>query len=443
MSKSSDPTVDCHDLLAEKSLIGCLLLDGSVFDEISDLALVPGDFYDPRYKVLFEIICDLANSSKPVDYVTVCSKLSESQLEAIGGKAFVLEVFEDQVSAANAHYYAKVVKDKSGLRNIIRTSAEIARKGQSYNGDMDDFIEEVESRLFQLTNRARSGHLVKLNHCLHENMTEFEDPSRTPGEISGLPTGYPDLDRILLGMQSGQFIVIAARPAMGKTSLALNIMLNACKKTGLPVAMFSLEMLAGELSKRMLSSEAKINASRLRSKDFHPGDLRSLGETVQSLSNLPLFISDAGDSGLYSILSQCRKLKSEQGLGLIVIDYLQLMQSHSKNPSREQQISEISRGLKSMAKELECPVLGLSQLNRAVETRPNKRPTTADLRESGAIEQDSDVVMMIYRDEVYNPETKEEGVAEIIVAKNRMGETGTVKLAWRGEYTSFEILQHE
>ena len=431
-----------HDLLAEKSLIGCLLVDGSVYDEISDLAIMSRDFHHPRYGIVFDVIKDLANTNNPIDYVTVCSKLSDiSKLEQIGGKSFILEMTEAQASAANVYHYAKIIKDKSSLRNIIRTAMDVAQKGKSFQGKIDDFITDVESSFFKLTNDAKSGKIVKLGDCLNRNMKMLEDPAHAPGKISGLSTGYDELDRILLGMQSGQFIVIAARPAMGKTALAMNILINACKRHPLPMVIFSLEMMAEELSKRVLAAEAKIPANLLRTKNFRADDIRELGDVVQNLSEYPVFINDSGESTIYDILSQCRKIKAEQGLGLIVVDYLQLMRSHSNNPSREQQISEISRGLKTMAKELECPVIGLSQLNRAAESRPNKRPNTAELRESGAIEQDADIVMLIYRDEVYDPNTKEPGVAEIIVAKNRNGKTGTVKLTWLGEYTCFENLQ--
>ena len=229
---------------------------------------------------------------------------------------------------------------------------------------------------------------------------------------------------------------------MGKTSLALNVATRSCKQTKLPVVVLSLEMLDAELSMRILSSEAKVDSKRLRTKNFLDTDLRNIGNAIQGLSQLPIYINDNGGTTVPDILSQCRKIKSENGLGLIIIDYLQLMRSHTNNPSREQQIAEISRGLKSMAKELECPVIALSQLNRSVESRPDKRPNTADLRESGSIEQDADIVLMVYRDDFYNKDSKEPGIAEIIVAKNRAGETGTAKLAWVGAHTSFENLTH-
>ncbi|WP_372654066.1 replicative DNA helicase [Halobacteriovorax sp.] len=428
-----------HDLLAEKSLLGCLIIDGNSFDEMSDLKLKGEDFYHPQYGVIYEAIADLNSGNQPIDFVTVCSKLTElGKLEAVGGQSSVMEIVEDQASAANIYHYAKVVKDKSGMREVIRTAERVASMGYDFGGKSEDFIQEVESSFFKLTNEAKSGKMQKLNSCLKLNLKELEDTSRVAGEINGLPTGYPKLDEMLLGMQPGQLIVLAARPAMGKTALALNIAQNACATSGLPVAVFSLEMLSNELSMRLLSQKSKVDSKRIRQKNFLDTDLRSIGKAVQELSQYPIFINDSGDSTILDIQSQCRKIKTEQGIGLIIIDYLQLMNSHTKNPSREQQISEMSRGLKSMAKELGCPVIALSQLNRGVESRPNKRPMTSDLRESGAIEQDADIIMFVYRDEYYNPDTKEPGIAEIIVGKNRAGETGTAKLSWIGPYTSFE-----
>lgn len=432
-----------HDLLAEKSLLGCLMIDGNSFDEISDLAVLQDDFYHPKYGIVYDSIKDLFFSNRPIDYVTVCAKLTEKgKLDLVGGQSAVLEIFEDQASSANVYHYGKLVKDKSHLRNIVRTAMRVAEQGKNYPGDPQAFIAEVEADFFNLTNQAKTGGMVKLNACLKQNLKDIEDTSRKPGEITGLPTGFPALDKYLLGMQQGQLIILAARPAMGKTSLALNIGVNAVEASNLPVAIFSLEMMAKELSQRLLSSKAKVDSRKMRTKEFKDNDLRNIGLAVKDLSTLPLYINDQGVN-LLDIQSQCRKIKSQQGLGLVVIDYLQLMRPHNSNSQREQQIAEISRGLKQMAKELECPVLCLSQLNRGVESRPgNKRPNVSDLRESGAIEQDADIVLMVYRDEVYNPDTKEKGVAEIIIGKNRGGEIGTAKLSWVGKYTSFENLTY-
>jgi replicative DNA helicase len=433
-----------HDLLAEKALVGCLIIDGTAYAEISNLKLSSSQFYDPRYGFVFDVITDLSLGNRAIDFVTVCNRLKDKgKLEEVGGESFVSSLTEDQASSANVYEYAKIVKDKNSIREIIKTAMRVVQMGMSYTGEADDFIQDVESSFFKLTNEAKTGGMVKINATLRENLKELEDTTRKMGEISGLSTGYPRLDEKLLGMQPGQLIVLAARPAMGKTSLALNIAVSSCIQSGLPVAIFSLEMLATELSMRILTGRAKVDSKRVRTKNFMDTDLRSLARATQELSSLPIFINDSGNTTILDIQSQCRKIKADQGLGLIVIDYLQLMGSVNKSAQREQQIAEISRGLKTMAKELGCPVIALSQLNRGVESRPDKRPTTADLRESGAIEQDADIVMFVYRDEVYFKEsTKEPGIAEIIVGKNRAGEIGTAKLAWVGAYTSFENLAH-
>lgn len=433
-----------HDILAEKSLVGCLIIDGAVFDDVSDLRLQKEHFFHPQYGIIYEAIKDLSLAHKPIDRVTVLSKLKEQgKLEEVGGESSLFDIVEDQASVANVYHYGKIVRDKAAMREIIRTAMKVADMGLSYTGETQEFVQEVESAFFKLTNDAKTGGLIKLNQALRTNLKELEDTTRGRGEIGGLPTGYPRLDETLMGMQSGQLIILAARPAMGKTSFALNLALNSCRTTGLPVLIFSLEMQASELSMKLLSAQSKVDSKRLKRKDFLDTDLRSISKAVQELSSYPIFINDSGSSTILDIQSQGRKVKAEHGLGLIIIDYLQLMSSHNKALPREQQISEISRGLKILAKELECPVIALSQLNRGVESRPNKRPNTSDLRESGAIEQDADVVMFVYRDEVYYPDTKEPGIAEIIIGKNRAGETNTIKLAWVGAYTSFENLSYE
>lgn len=433
-----------HDILAEKSLLGCLLIDGFAMDEINDLKIEKEDFYHPQYGLIFDAIADLQRSQKPIDYVSVCAKLTDmGHIDSIGGQSTVLGLIEDQASAANIYHYGKLIKDKSILRKIIRTASRVVDQGKNFVGVVPDFIQEVESNFFKLTSQSKTGGLRKIKGFLMENLKELGRVDRKKGEISGLPSGFQDLDKRLMGMQPGQLIVLAARPAMGKTSFALSLVTNACKSTGLPVAFFSLEMLAPELSMRILSAEAGIDSQRLRTKNYLESDLRQITTAVQNLSELPIHIDDSSGQTLLTIRSQCRKIKAESGLGLVIIDYLQLMQSHTKNPSREQQISEISRGLKDLAKELECPIIALSQLNRAVEARPDKRPLVSDLRESGSIEQDADIVMLIYRDEVYNKETKDKGIAEIIVGKNRAGEPGTTKLAWIGSQTKFANLAYD
>lgn len=434
-----------HDLIAEKYLLGGLIIDGSAFDSISDIGLAREDFYHPQYGMIFEAIFDLNKASEPIDMVSVCSKLNDQgKLQTVGGQEGVLNIMEEVTSSVNLGHYAKTVKEKALVRAVMKNAINVLEAGAQFSGDTKDFISEVEASFFKLTAQTRRGGLKPIKSFLIEGLKALEDENRGKGEISGLPTGFKELDKRLLGLQPGQLVILAARPAMGKTSLALNMALNAVKGTGLPVAIFSLEMASQELSMRILSSEACIDSQKLRTKNLLDTDLRNLGMAVKEIANLPIFIEDKGDINLIEIKSQCRRIKAEHGLGLIIIDYLQLMQPHTgKETPREQQISEISRGLKNLAKELECPIMALSQLNRMLEQRGDKRPMLSDLRESGAIEQDADIVLFVYRDEVYNKDSKFKGVAEIIVGKNRAGETGTAEVAWIASQTKFANLSKE
>ena len=430
-----------HDLISEKALLGCLLLDGQSFDQISDLRLEGRDFYSPRHGMVYEAVAELVLENSAVDYVALQGRLNDKgKLESVGGVSFLTDLVEDQASTTNIHHYGKTVKEKSQMRDIIRAGMRVADLGRSYNGKVEDFVDEVEGLFFNLTGDAKSGKMIQLKSCLLESLKELEKIGEGGGEAVGLSTGYAQLDKFFLGMRSGQLIVLAARPGMGKTALALNIASNVCEQSGQPVAIFSLEMDAKELSMRLLSSRAKVDSKKIRTKNYTAEDLKIMGGAIQELASYPIFINDSGNTTVVDIQSQCRKLLNEYGLGLVIVDYLQLMSSYQKHSSREQEIAEMSRTLKLMARELGCPVLTMSQLNRGVESRPNKRPNNSDLRESGAIEQDADIVAFVYRDEYYNPDTSEPGVAEIIVGKNRNGETGTAKLAWVGPYTSFENL---
>lgn len=431
-----------HDFLAEKAFIGCLLIDNKAFDEITDIAIESNDFYHPHYQIIFSGIKDLALESRPFDLVSICSKLQDmGKLEVVGGQGAILELIEDTASSANIYHYGKIIKNKSTLREIVRTSMRITNEGMNFVGSVEEFIDDVESSFFNLTNQTRTNFVVTLKESLKANLKELESGAKNAGEISGLPTGFAQLDKKLLGMRAGQMIIIAARPGMGKTSLALNIATNSCKASKLPVVVYSYEMLSNELSGRILSSEANIDSRKIRTKDYTDMDLRNIAHSVQTLSTLPIFINDSAGTSLLDIKSQCRKIKAEQGLGLIVIDYLQLMKPHVRKNSREQEIAEISRGIKELAKELECPIIAMSQLNRSAASRVDRRPQLQDLRESGSIEQDADMVMLIHREEYYDENTPDKGVAEIIVAKNRAGEPGTVKVAWIASQTKFADLQ--
>lgn len=431
-----------HDLLAEKAFIGCLLIDNKSFDEVTDVAVLADDFYHPQYGIIFQGISDLAIDNKPFDLVSICAKLNDmGKLEAVGGQSSILELIEDTASSANIYHYAKIIKNKAILRDIVRTSMRITSQGMNFVGDVEEFIDSVESSFFSIATQSKTNTVVTLKESLKENLKRLEKGKREAGEILGLSTGYKHLDKKLLGMQAGQMIIIAARPGMGKTAFSLNIAINSVKHSGLPAMIYSYEMLAPELSGRILSSEANIDSRKIRTNDYTDSDLRNLGFAVQELSKYPIFINDSSATTVLDIKSQARKVKADQGLGMIIIDYLQLMQPHVRKSSREQEIAEISRAIKELAKELQCPIIAMSQLNRSAASRTDRRPQLQDLRESGSIEQDADVVMLIHREDYYDENTPEKGVAEIIVAKNRAGEPGTVKLAWIAAQTKFADLQ--
>ena len=434
-----------HDIGAERALIASLILNQRIFDEIGEIKITSSDFYDKRLGIIFNIVFDLQKNNMPVDFVTVSSRLNtSSQLELIGGNEFLMSIVDEHMTDINAYGYAIIVKEQSTLRSIIETSLKIAHNGYELEGNVKDYVADVESAYFKITAQNKISKIASIYHLVKENLKDIENVSRGVGEVEGLTTGFKELDKILMGMQEGRLYVIGARPGMGKSALALNIAYNACKHSNLPTIFFSLEMTGKELSMRLLTSVAKVDNKRLKTKNFLDTDLRNISKAIPEITKLPFYIDETSTISLMEIISICRKKKAEEGLGMVVIDYLQLMGVNKSIP-REQQISEISRGLKAMAKDLGCPVITLSQLNRESESGNiakggNRRPTSSNLRESGAIEQDADAIMLIYRDDYYNKDTKEPGVAEIIVTKNRSGEQGTAKLSWIGAYTSFEDL---
>lgn len=427
-----------HDLGAEKALLGCLLIDNSSADEISDVGMTQEDFYHPQYGLIYQAIADLHMESLPVDIVTVASKLNDhGKLEKIGGQTALVAICDDIGSAANVEYYARQVKQKSVLREIVRTASRVVQTGTNFAGDINEFMDEVERGFFKLTNQTKNNKMIPLKQALYENLRELEKPARAKGEITGVSTGFPSIDKMLLGLQPGQLILIAARPGMGKTALALNWAVAAAKQTDMAVAVFSYEMMYAELSMRLLASEACVDARKLKTKEFNEMDLRSISGAIQKLSNLKLFINDSGATNLMDIRSYCRKLKAEQGLAMIIVDYLQIMPMHVKKQNREQEIAELSRGFKMLANELEIPVVALSQLNRTAASRTDRRPQLQDLRESGSLEQDANIVCLIHREDYYDPQTPKKGIAEVIIAKNRNGEPGTIELSWIGSQTKF------
>lgn len=432
-----------HDLAAEKALLGCLLIDNNSLDEISDVGVTGYDFYHPQYGMIFDAIKDLHIESQPIDIITVASKLNDhGKLEKIGGQTSLVNICDEIGSSANVEHYARIIKQKGVLREVVRTATRVMQSGTNFSGDIDTFLQEVESSFFKLTSQAKNNRMVPLKDALYENLKELEKPARAKGEITGVSTGFKSLDSKLLGLQPGQLVIIAARPGMGKTALALNWAVAAARQTNLPVAVFSYEMMYAELSMRLLASEACIDSRKLKTKDFNEMDLRSISGAVQKLSNLSLFINDQGSTNLIDIRSYCRKIKAERGLAMVIIDYLQLMPPHVSKQSREQEIAEISRGIKMLASELEIPIVALSQLNRAAASRTDRRPQLQDLRESGSLEQDANIVLLIHREEYYDENTAKKGIAEVIVAKNRNGEPGTVELSWIGSQTKFAEIEN-
>lgn len=433
-----------HDVGAEKALLGSLLIDNKSFDEVSDVGLSKDDFYHPQYATIFEAIKDLYMESQPFDIVMVASKLNDhGKLEKIGGQTALVNICDDTGSAANIEHYAKLIKQKSVLREVVRTATRVMQTGTNFSGDVEAFLADVESSFFKLTAQSKNNKMISLKEALYENLKELERPARAKGEITGVSTGFNSVDVRLLGLQPGQLVIMAARPGMGKTALALNWAVAAAKQTNQAVAVFSYEMMYAELSMRLLASEACVDARKLKTKDFNEMDLRAISGAIQKLSNLKLYINDSGSTNLIDIRSYCRKLKAEQGLAMIVIDYLQLMPMHIKKQNREQEIAELSRSLKMMANELEIPVVALSQLNRSAAARTDRRPQLQDLRESGSLEQDANIVVLIHREDYYDPMTPKKGVAEIIIAKNRNGEPGTVELSWIGSQTKFAELENQ
>lgn len=430
-----------HDIGAEKALLGCLLIDNKSYDEISDVNLENTDFYHPQFGVIFQAIKDLYMEGQPFDIVTVSSKLNDhGKLERVGGQTALITICDEVGSAANVEYYAQMIKSKSMLREVVRTAARVVQTGTNFTGEVAEFLQDVEASFFKLTGQTKNNKMIPLKQALYENLKELEKPARAKGEIMGVSTGFASVDRQLLGLQPGQLILIAARPGMGKTAFALNWAVAAAKQTNMAVAVFSYEMMYAELSMRLLSSEACIDSRKLKTKEFNEMDLRSISGAIQKLSNLKLYINDSGATNLMDIRSYCRKLKAEQGLAMIIVDYLQIMPMHIKKQNREQEIAELSRGFKMLANELEIPVVALSQLNRTAASRTDRRPQLQDLRESGSLEQDANVVCLIHREDYYDKETPKKGIAEIIIAKNRSGEPGTVELAWIGSQTKFADL---
>ena len=427
-----------NDIEAEQAIIGSMLTDKDAVISAIEV-LKPQDFYREDNKTIYEAILNLYSRSEPVDIITVRAELeSMGKLDNVGGLEYLAELPEKVPTTANASKYIKIVEEKSTLRNLIKTANEIIELGYNPTEDVDDIMEGAEKKIFNIMQDKEQKSYSPLKDVLVESFTKLEELYNRKQHITGVPSGFTDLDYRTAGFHGSELILIAARPAMGKTAFALNISSNAALRANVPVAVFSLEMSKEQLVNRILSSESMVDSNKIRTGKLEEDDWSKLAETIGPLSEGEMYIDDTPGISITEIRAKCRKLKIEKNIGLVVIDYLQLIQGTGKrNGSREQEISEISRSLKILAKELDVPVIALSQLSRAAEQRPDHRPMLSDLRESGAIEQDADIVMFLYRDDYYNQDSEKKNIAEVIIAKHRGGSTGTVELLWLGNYTKF------
>ena len=432
-----------HSTEAEQSVIGSMLIDNDTISVAAE-RLSSEDFYQHQYGIIFDAIVSLYNSNKSADIITVQNKLKESNVPPeLYSVEFISNIVASVPTSANIRSYADIVFEKSILRKTIKASDDIAARCYQDNEAVEDIMDDAEKNIFKISQQSRNtGDFVSISDAVVRTFTSIQEASKAKGNVTGIRTGFTDLDYMTAGLQRSDLILIAARPSMGKTALALSMVEYIAVKSHVPTAVFSLEMSDIQLIKRMMSMDASVDLHSINTGDLTGAEWESLVESVQNIAESNLFLID-NLSGLTinDICSKCRKLKLEHNLGLVIIDYLQLIESNRRTESRQQEIANISRALKSLARELDIPVIALSQLNRGVETREDKRPKLADLRESGAIEQDADIVMFLYRDEVYNPDNDNKGKAELIVGKHRNGSIGTVNLAWLPQYTRFANAQ--
>jgi replicative DNA helicase len=437
-----------HSIEAESSVLGGLLLDNIAWDRVADV-LLEHDFYRFEHRVIFNAIATLINTNKPADVVTVFEFISSAgKAEAIGGIGYLNILAQYVPSAGNIRRYAEIVRDRALLRQLINASEEIATQAfNPKNRPVHEIVDEAEQKIFSIGEQGKRGKqgFQAMPSLIVDLLDRVEEMRVNPNEVTGVPTGFYDLDRMTSGFQGGDLIILAARPSMGKTALAINIAEHVALQETLPVAIFSMEMGASQLAVRIVGSIGRIDQSHLRTGHISDAEWPRLTEATDKISNMSMFIDETAGLSVSELRASARRLARQCGkLGLIVVDYLQLMSgTKSDNDNRATELGEISRGLKMLARELKCPIIALSQLSRAVESRPDKRPMMSDLRESGAIEQDADIIMFIYRDEYYTKDAcKEPGVAEIIIAKQRNGPTGVLKLAFLRQFTKFENLAY-
>ena len=427
-----------HSIDAEKAVIGSMIMDADAVVAASEM-ITGDDFYQRQYGILFDAMVELYNEGKPVDVLTLQERLKMKDVpEEFSSIEFISELVSSVPTSANVRHYAQTVSDDATLRRLIRVNEEIANTCYQHRESLDEIMNTTEKRIFDVLQKKSTDEYVPIKDVVLSVIDKIEAAARHKGTVTGLATGFYDLDYKTSGLQPSDLILIAARPSMGKTAFVLNLAQYMCVRNHVPTAIFSLEMSKDQLVNRILSMESKVDSQSMRTGTLQPADWEKLIESAGVISTAPLIIDDTPGISITELRSKCRKYKRENDLGLVIIDYLQLMTGGSrKQESRQQEISEISRSLKALAREINAPVIALSQLSRACETRPDHRPMLSDLRESGAIEQDADVVMFLYRDDYYNKDTDKKNISEVIIAKQRNGPIGTVELVWLPNYTKF------
>lgn len=428
---------------AEQSVLGSMLIDKEVVPVVMEI-LKPEDFYRPDHREIYNVIIELFDKAQPIDLITVSERLKlHGKLELVGGLEYLSNIATEVPTTANVKHYSKIVEEKALLRKLIKASSDIVDLGFNASEEVSYILDKAEQSVFDILQKRSSQGFVPIKDVLVDTFNKLEEMYNNKGNITGIPTGFTDLDFKTSGLHNSDLILVAARPAMGKTAFALNLAQNAAVHSHVPVAVFSLEMSKDQLVNRILCSEAMVDSNKMKTGKLEDNDWQKVAKALAPLSEAPIYIDDTPGVSITEIRAKCRRLKLEHNLGLVVIDYLQLMQGSGKKggENRQQEISEISRSLKILAKEINVPVICLSQLSRAPEARTDHRPILSDLRESGAIEQDADIVMFLYRDDYYNPETEKKNIAELIIAKHRNGSTGTVEMVWLGQYTKFANLE--
>ncbi|NBI29206.1 replicative DNA helicase [Chengkuizengella marina] len=426
-----------QNIEAEQAVLGAILLDSEAL--IAALEIIKeDDFYKTSHQRIFETIISLGEDQEPIDLVTVTARLQDQQwLEDVGGVSYLSELANAVPTSANIDYYARIIEEKSILRKLIRTATQIVSNGYTSSEDISNLLGEAEQKILEISNRRQNNGFVAIKDVLMDVFEQVEFLYNHKGGISGVPSGFTDLDKMTTGFKPNDLIIVAARPSVGKTAFALNIAQNVGVRAKETVAIFSLEMSASQLVQRIICAESNVDAGRLRTGALEEEDWEKMTMAIGALSEANIFIDDSPGLTVSEIRSKCRKLKQEQGLGIILIDYLQLIHGRGNRDNRQQEVSEISRNLKALARELEVPVIALSQLSRGVEQRQDKRPMMSDLRESGSIEQDADIVAFLYRDDYYNQESEKKNIIEIIIAKQRNGPVGTVELVFLKNYNKF------